>query len=188
MAKKELAVVFFGPSGVGKDSVLQGLVTKYPKAYEKFANMTTRAMRAGEVSGRSYHFITHDEFMEKIKSGEVFEHTHHYDNYYGMSKNAIDNITKTGKVAVNTCDIVGIREIKKLYKDGVLTILVSAPRDIVKARLAGRGDSMEEQEKRLADYDEVMSHAHELDFKVENIELEKAVDEVHDFITNYINN
>jgi guanylate kinase len=181
--KRGLVVVLCGPSGVGKDSIVAALVKKHPDIYEKFANVTTRAMRPGEVEGKSYHFVTEPEFKRKISAGEVFEHTHHYGAYYGMSRAAIESITARGKVAVNTCDIVGIRAAKAIYGAGALTVLVKAPRADIEKRLIGRGDSAETRAVRLSDYDVMVSYEPELDCCVENIELAAAAERLHQIIT-----
>ena len=181
---KNLVVVLAGPSGVGKDSVMLGLIEKHPNTYQKFANTTTREKRPGEVEGINYYYVNAEEFLRRVKDGEVFEHVHHYGNYYGMSKKAIEAVWKQSKIAINNCQINGIRETKKLYGNNCLTVFISAPRAVVEARLIGRGDS-EEQRKIRADYDEFMALEPEFDAGLENKNLEKAIDDLHNIILKY---
>ena len=181
---KNIVIVLAGPSGVGKDSVMLGLINKHPNLYQKFANTTTREKRLGEVEGVNYHYVTQDEFLRRIKFGEVFEHVIHYGNYYGMSKKAIEQVWERGLIAINNCQINGIRETKKLYGKNCVTVFIKAPHEVVKARLIGRGDSAE-QRKIRADYDEFMALEPEFDISIENKILEKAIDELHQAIVKY---
>jgi len=183
---EKLVVVIDGPSGVGKDSVILGLLDKHNEMYEKFANTTTRERRPNEIEGVNYNYVTKPEFLRKIKDGEVYEHTYRFDNYYGMSKNAIEAVWTRNKIAVNNCEIVGIRATKKLYGKNCLTVFIKASRADVESRLIGRGDSEEKRKHRLSEYDEYMSHEHEFDCVIENKILDKAVDELHEVVVNYL--
>lgn len=185
-AVQKIVIVIDGPSGVGKDSVMLGLINKYPNTYQKFANTTTREKRPGEIEGINYHYVTETEFLEALKNKEVYEHTYRFGNYYGMSKKAISNVWAKGKIPINNCDIIGIRETKKLYGKNCLTVFIKASRADVEARLTSRGDDSEKRQERLAAYEEYMSRESEFDFAVENKNLDKAVDELHDFIVNYL--
>ena len=183
---RKLVVVIAGPSGVGKDSVMQELVSKHPHIYSKFANTTTREKRVGEVEGVNYYYVTQAEFLRRTEVGEVFEHVHHYGNYYGMSKKAIEGVWASGKIAINNCQINGIRETKKLYGNNCLTVFIKASRRDVEERLIKRGDDEEKRKIRLADYEEFMALEPEFDYAIENKNLDKAVDELHKVIVNYL--
>jgi len=183
---KNLIVVIDGPSGVGKDSVMRTLVDTHPDLYQIFVSSTTREKRPGEVDGVHYHFVTKPEFLKNIKNGDVYEHTFRFDNYYGMNKKAIIATWKQNKIAVKNCDIVGIRATKKLFDKQCLTVFIKASRVDVETRLINRGDDAEDRAKRLSAYDEYMSHESEFDFSIENKDLNKAVDELHKRIVNYI--
>jgi len=177
-----LVVVIDGPNGAGKDTIRQRLIEKYPHIYQKFANTTTREKRLQEVEGESYFFVNEKEMRRKIAEGEVFEHTVRYNAIYGMSKKAIEDIWAKGKVAINNCDILGIRAVKELYGDNALSLFIKASKDEVRQRMIKRGESAEAVEMRMAKYDDYMAVEKELDFSVENNDLEKAVEKVHKII------
>jgi len=184
--KKKLIVVIEGPGGVGKDSILNGLIAKHSNLYERFITATTRPMRESESEGNPYNFVTQDEFKQRLASGDIFESTHRHNTYRGMSKRLIDNVLDAGKVAVGSCDINGMKPIRNVFGNAVKFIFIKAPREHLKARLINRGDNTQDIESRMKEFDAYMATEHLYDHSIENKILDKAVDELHNIIVKYL--
>ena len=91
MSKKSI-VIIEGPSGVGKDTIINELIKRYPEKFGKPINATTRAMRENESQNNPYLFLSEEEFFKKRASGDIFEHTMRHGTYRGMQKSSFDNI------------------------------------------------------------------------------------------------
>ena len=113
MSKKQI-VIIEGPSGVGKDTIITELISRYPDRFGRPINATTRPMRENESQNNPYLFLTEDEFLKKRASGEIFEHTMRHGTYRGMRKSSFDSILNSGKIALRDCDVNGLHAIKKL--------------------------------------------------------------------------
>lgn len=183
---RNLVVVIDGPGGVGKDSILYKLIDKYPSIYERFITVTTREMRAGECEGHPYNFVTEIEFKQRLDTGDIFESTYRHQTYRGMSRKLIDAVLQSGKIAIGSADINGMAPLKKNYGKDVIFVFIKAPREDIEARLIKRGDSKQEMESRLKEFDDYIAREHLYDYSIENKSLDKAVDELHTFIVNYL--
>lgn len=159
-------IVLEGPSGVGKDTVIHALIKKNPNKYQKIVSYTTREPRIGEIDGVTYYYIDEKTFQDKIKSGDVFEYTIRHGTYRGMSKQYIDSIINNGKIALKEADVVGLTAIKKMYKDQVVSIFITADKNVIKKRLIKRGDK--DIDIRLADYDNVHKTKEKYDYIITN--------------------
>ena len=180
---EKLIVIIEGPSGVGKDRIILGLIEKYPNIYKKMPSITTRPMRPSENPGDPYYHVTREEFENKIKTGEVFEHTTRHGEYRGMSLDIINSLIARGFTQIKDCDLVGMNALKKEFGDSVFSIFITAPRDVVEARLISRGDSEQDRITRLKDYEDKMSQEKYFDITVQNIgDIDIAVNEVHEHI------
>ncbi|MCL2846230.1 MAG: AAA family ATPase [Firmicutes bacterium] len=188
MKKTPKIVVIEGPSGAGKDTVIRELIRRYPNKYIKMISMTSREMRDGEAQGNPYIFVTRAQFEEKIKSGEVFEYTimSRDDHYRGMSKQIIDKNIADGLISLKDCDWVGIDALKKTYGDAdVLAVYLHVEKEEIARRIAARGGSDEDMQRRLADYDQYSVQIRAAcDIEVGNCEVGKCVDELHKVICN----
>ena len=180
---ENLIVVLEGPSGAGKDSVIQGLIAKYPDIYEKIISYTTRDIRPYESEGNPYFFVSTPIMEAMIQTGEVFEYTMRHGTYRAMAHHVIDDILNRGKTPIKDCDPVGVTALKKAYPTQVLAIFLKAPKAEIKKRLISRGDTKAEIQCRLNDYDEYLKNETLFDHSVENVVLDATVTIIHEIIT-----
>ena len=94
---KGIVVVIEGPSGVGKDTLINELIASNTQLFEKAISVTTRAMREGESQGNPYDFVSNAEFEDMLNRNEIFEHTTRHGTYRGMRKNNFDKIINAKK-------------------------------------------------------------------------------------------
>jgi guanylate kinase len=166
MKQKKDIIIIDGPRGIGKDTIVRHLL-KRRFDIKKIVTNATREPREGEIDGVDYFFITEKEFLEKVKSGDIFEYsTSIYGSYRGMSKAVIDSILKSGKIAIVTPDIVGVRALKKIYPNRTVSIFITAPKELIQKRLE-TGNAPDIQ-ARLNDYEGRHKHIDEYDFIVTN--------------------
>lgn len=175
---KSKIVLIAGPGGVGKNAIINNFLSRV-SGFERLVSYTTRSPRSTEKYGIDYYYITDSEFQEKMKSGEIFEHTERYGYFRGMSKNLIDDILARGNRAIKDADIIGVNALRKAYPKNVVSIFVTADKDIIKERLIARGDNTEDRNRRLDGYDKTMKDSKHFDFVIKNNEtIEKAVDKI----------
>jgi len=101
-----LLVVISGPSGVGKDTVVQALKQR-DESTHFVITMTTRAPRADEVNGVDYFFVSVEEFKELVRQGELMEHAFVYSDYKGIPKAQVRQALESGKDVVMRLDVQG---------------------------------------------------------------------------------
>ncbi len=123
MPKKPLLIILSGPSGVGKDALLNRMKElKYPLEY--ITTLTTRSRRAGERNYIDYHFITPEKFQDMIKQGELLEYANVYGNWYGVPKQPVKQALNSGRDTIAKVDIQGAASIKKLVPQAVFIFLM----------------------------------------------------------------
>lgn len=176
---KKSIVIIEGPSGVGKDTIINELIARYPDKFGKPINATTRPMRENESQNNPYLFLTEEEFFKKRQSGEIFEQTMRHGTYRGMQKPSFDSIIDAGKVALRDCDVNGLRAIRQVYGDDIVTsVFLTAPKEEIVKRLKSRNEPEESMQKRLKDYDTYIENAKYFDNIIENIDMEETIDKI----------
>jgi len=186
--EKQLIIVIEGPSGVGKDAIMNGLSQKYPDIFQKVPSMTTREMREGESQGRPYYFVSVDEFKRQLANGYIFENTVRHNTYRGMSRVYFDKVLEEKKFPLKDCDKIGLYALRKEYGDkNVFGIFITCPKDVIEQRLIGRGETGDSLKQRLANYDEYINEYIHYNVTIENIDLTKAIDDVYSAVMNYYN-
>ncbi|HEY51199.1 MAG TPA: guanylate kinase [Dehalococcoidia bacterium] len=123
LPKKPLLIILSGPSGVGKDALLNRMKDlKYPLEY--ITTVTTRPRRAGERNQIDYHFITTEKFQGMIKKGELLEYANVYGNWYGVPKQLVKQALESGQDTIAKVDIQGAASIKKIVPQAVFIFLM----------------------------------------------------------------
>ena len=169
-----LVFVLSAPAGTGKTTLVKMLQNEFP-CITGSISCTTRAPRSGEVPGKDYHFISQEEFAEKIKSGDFLEYATVFGNYYGTSKKYVLNEQKKGKHVMLVIDTQGAMQLKKSGLPA-LFIFISPPSLLVlKERLFKRKtESAAVIEQRLSWAKDEMALAPQYDYHIVNDNLENA--------------
>ena len=139
---KGIMLVLSGPAGCGKGTVRTHLLDTGD--YTLSVSATTRAPRPGEVNGVDYYYITKDEFVSRIKAGEMLEYTEYCGNYYGTPKKEAEAVLKSGKNLLLEIEVEGARNVKAKFPDAVLVLLLPPTRAIQEQRLRSRGTETED--------------------------------------------
>jgi guanylate kinase len=185
---KAKLIIFSAPSGSGKTTIVKEVLkTDIPFAFSVSA--TSRPPREGEVHAKDYHFLSVDNFKESIEKEHFLEWEEVYENqFYGTLKSEVEQKRQQGYNVLFDVDVVGGLNIKKFFGDEALAIFVMPPSiDELKKRLKGRGTETEESfNKRIDKAAEEMEYAKEFDVVVVNDDLNTAVKETIEAITNFI--
>jgi len=164
-----------GPSGVGKGTICRELL-KENIGIELSISMTTRKPRPGEVDGKSYYFVSHEQFDNKIKADGFLEYASVYENYYGTPKQEVLDMLKKGIDVILEIDTQGALLAKKQYPNGVFVFILPPSMAILRQRLVDRRSETEEQIKlRLDTAMSEISFITEYDYYVVNATLSESV-------------
>lgn len=174
MSKRGQLVIYSGPSGVGKGTLLAPLLANEPGLILS-VSATTRAPREGEIEGVHYHFITHGEFERMIAHGEMLEYTQYNGNYYGTPKRTVEQKLDAGYHVVLEIEVDGAMQVRRLCPDALMIFVMPPSFDELRRRLIDRGtESPEQCAGRLAAAVREISCAGQYDFIVINDEIETA--------------
>lgn len=177
-------VIIAGSSGAGKNTVMEELFQKDNK-FKKFVTYTTRDKRPGEIEDVNYHYVTVEEFKNKLDNNEILEYEIIHDNMYGSSlPELLDLIKNQGYIVINDFGVEGTKNIKEKLKGkiDVVTIYLNVPKDELKKRLVGRGDKADSIKRRMERYDYELSFSKDYDYVINNINLDETVDRIYRII------
>ncbi|MGE3855397.1 MAG: guanylate kinase [Dehalococcoidia bacterium] len=145
-----LVIVLTGPSGVGKD-VLINRMEELGVPVVRPATMTTRAPRAGEEEGVHHYFVDRDAFLAHVEAGELLEHAEVYGNLYGVPKRSVRRALDSGRHVVIRVDVQGAESLRSILPDALFLSLEPQSPEALREHLEGRGSESEEQiARRLA--------------------------------------
>lgn len=165
--EKGLIIVISGPAGSGKGTVNRHLLGTGEYVFSVSA--TTRSPRPGEVDGVNYHYITEEEFKNRIDTGDLLEYTYYSGNYYGTPKKEALEVIESGKNLLLEIEVEGAMNVKKAYPDAVLIMLLPPSFKVQEKRLRGRATENEEKIiKRLDRTREEVALLHNYDYVVFN--------------------
>lgn len=182
--KEGLMIVISGPAGSGKGTVNAHLLRTGEFVYSVSA--TTRAPRPGEVDGVNYHFISREEFLSRIESGDMLEYTEYCGNFYGTPLKEAEAVLASGKNLILEIEVEGARNVKTAYPDAVLIMLLPPSFSVQEFRLRNRGTETEEKiRERLTRTKEEIAQADCYDYVVYNYDGKdtEAAAEIQSIVT-----
>ena len=183
-------IIISAPSGAGKTTIVKQLLQAFPNL-EFSVSACSRPMRAGEVDGRDYYFLSAGQFREKIDNGEFIEWEEVYeDHYYGTLKSELDRIWEKGNHVIFDVDVKGGMSIKKLFPENSLSVFIKAPSlEILEDRLRKRStDNEESLKKRIGKAVFESGFEDQFDLIIVNDILEKAVSEAVSSVGRFLEN
>ncbi len=169
-----ILVIFSGPSGSGKGTVLKEFLAKRDDARVS-VSMTTREPREGEKDGVHYYFVTREYFEKKIADNKMLEYAEYNHNMYGTPKDPVDEMLRAGKTVILEIEVQGAEKIRKSYPDAVSIFLMPPSMRVLEERLRGRNSEDEETvNHRLVIAREEVRRSSEYDYIVVNDTVENA--------------
>ncbi|MGC1377105.1 MAG: guanylate kinase [Anaerolineales bacterium] len=173
-----LLIVLSGPSGAGKDSVLERMKERQ-LPFHFVVTATTRDKRPNEAHGRDYFFVSNDEFARMIEADELLEYAVVYNDYKGIPKQQVRDALASGKDVVMRIDVQGAASIRKIAPEALLIFLTTESENALVRRLEARETETHEGLKlRIATARQELKRAAEFDYAVVNNDsrLDEAVD------------
>jgi guanylate kinase len=190
MPQPGLLVVISSPSGVGKDSVIRGLLKFFPKS-KRFVTTTTREPRLNEKEGVDYHFMKKTLFEEKINQGEFIEYNYFVDHYYGTPKQQLLESLANNPLTLLRIDVHGKKNLDRAQIPHLSIFLLPDNTQHLIERLKKRGGLTDEEiNKRSHIAQEEIANASAYDIQIVNHEgkLDQTIAEIAEIITTHLNN
>ncbi|KAK4454161.1 P-loop containing nucleoside triphosphate hydrolase protein [Podospora aff. communis PSN243] len=179
-------LVISGPSGVGKGTLYGLLFERNPDTFVLSVSHTTRGPRPGEEDGVHYHFVTKEAFLALKEKGGFVESAQFGGNFYGTSKQTIEEQSAKGKIVVLDIEMEGVKQIKATGFPARYVFIAPPSEEVLEKRLRGRGTDKEESIlKRLAQAKLELEFAKTPgvhDKIIVNNDLEEAYKELVDFV------
>jgi len=168
-------IVVSGPSGVGKDAVLERFFERMTGVIRS-VSATTRDPRPGEVDGSDYYFFTQEKFAHGIASDYFLEHAQYGSNFYGTPRDKVDDLRAQGTDVILKIEVQGARDIKRIEPDAVMVFLCPPSFEELERRLRSRGtDTDERVAARLAIAKDELTRIPDYDYLIVNDDLDDAV-------------
>jgi len=175
--------VITGPSGVGKGTLIRGLMERLP-ALELSVSATTRAPRPGERDGADYHFLTPERFEELLREGRFVEHADYAGRRYGTLRSELEDRTRAGIPVVLEIEVQGARQVRAAMPQAVQVFIAPPSLEVLGERLRGRGtDDEAEVTRRLAVAEQELTAQPEFAHVVVNDDLERALGELTEIVS-----
>lgn len=187
MGKKGLLVVISAPSGGGKTTVIRRVLASGNGNFKYSISATTRRIRAGEVDGQDYYFLSLEGFKDKKEQGEFVEWAEVHGNYYATPRKPIEKWLNKGKTVFLDLDVNGGLEVKKYFNDSALLIFIKPPSvESLVQRLRGRKtETQHEIDKRLKRVPEEMHKSQRYDYQILNEDLDNTKTEILEIVRNH---
>lgn len=175
-------IILSGPSGVGKDTVIEHWREVNPKV-ERVVATTTRPPRDGEADGIDYDFVSKEEFESLVRQGAFLEHKQVHGNFYATPAKSVERLLLDGKIAILKIDVQGALDVMGQRSDALSIFLLPPSFDVLEKRIRGRGTDPEAViQKRLADARFEISQADKYAYRVVNDDLDLAVRQLQEIV------
>lgn len=180
--KRGLVIVIAGPSGVGKDTIIQRLL-ELDHNLRYSVSGTTRQPRPGELPDANYTFLTPEQFQELVRKGAFLEHATYNGHMYGTFRDRVEKMRDQGLDVVLKIDVQGAKQVRKLVPDAI-SIFVVAPSkaELERRRHKRGGDSAKDLAARREIGEREMAQASAFDHVVTNDNVDRAVGEILELI------
>ena len=181
--KKGLLIVYSGPSGVGKSTILHEVLKDESLNLEFSVSMTTRLPREGEVDGKDYFFVSKETFKKAIEDDKFLEHARYVENYYGTPRDYVEQERNKGKNVILEIDVQGGLQVIEKCSDCISIFVMPPSIDELRNRLSGRGTEKEEVvNKRIDQARREIKQGSVYKYHVVNNEIETSIKEVSDIL------
>lgn len=168
-------IVFTGPSGVGKGTLLKALRKRHPEL-KLSISATTRDPRPGEVNGQDYYFVSREEFNQMEARGDLLESAEFAGNYYGTPKVALLDQMAAGEWVILEIEVAGARQVRQSFPQALQLFVLPPSLTELEDRIRQRGKDNEASiEKRLTRARDEIAAAPEFDIQIVNDDLEMAL-------------
>lgn len=171
-----------GPSGVGKGTLIRGLLERVPEV-ELSVSATTRPARPGERDGVHYHFLSPEEFDARVSAGGFLEHAGYAGNRYGTLRSEVQRRLDAGAPVVLEIEVQGARQVRAAMPEAVAVFIAPPSREALRTRLVGRGtDPAEGIDARMRTAEQELEAQPEFAHVVVNDRLEEATAELESIV------
>ncbi len=185
-----MLVLLSGVSGAGKDTIKKELIARMDNV-ESLPSFTDRAPRENDIPGKTYNFVSTEEFETMIARGELYEYSAHHNHYYGTSRKLLNEKMQNGKIIVKDIEVNGVENLVKLLGNDtkIVTIFLKVPKEELRRRLESRIDkpSPKDIELRLNRLQYEESKIGIYDYVIKNNNLEKTVNIIMEIIKSEYN-
>lgn len=179
-------IIISGFSGTGKGTIVNKLLDSSDD-YEISISATTRAMRQGEVEGKSYFFVTKEKFEDMISKDELLEYACYVNNYYGTPKKYVFDELEKGKNVILEIEVQGALQVKKIYNEAMLIFILPPSAKALYDRLKSRNTETDEMIKhRLIRSLEEICFINQYDLVVVNDDLNECVKKIKSVVENNV--
>tara|TARA_B100000963_G_scaffold322488_1_gene306578 strand:+ start:597 stop:1181 length:585 start_codon:yes stop_codon:yes gene_type:complete len=177
-----IMVVLSSPSGAGKTTITKKIQQKF-STFKISVSHTTRKPRPNEIDGIDYNFIDLKSFKNKINENYFYEYAKIFDNYYGTSKQVVNNLIKTNDIIFDI-DWQGNKQLSNFKELNLIKIFITtkSKKDLEKRLISRNQDSKLEIAKRLKSYDEDIKHWSDYDYIITNENLENCFRQIEKII------
>jgi guanylate kinase len=177
-----LIVVVSGPSGVGKDTLLERMEETHSDLNFHFVvTATTRLPREGERDGINHLFLSRIQFEMLLEDGQLLEHAEVYGNYYGVPRRQVVRSLEEGKHVILRVDYQGAERIRLMVPEALFVFVMPPDKETLQTRLIARGqDTPESIGRRMASADHEMEVGMTFDYQITNHDgqLDELVEEL----------
>jgi guanylate kinase len=178
-----IMLILSSPSGAGKTTLSKKIQQKYQN-FKISVSHTTRKPRSNEVEGVDYFFINHKDFKKKISNNEFYEYAQIFDNFYGTSRNSVNDQLKNNNDILFDIDWQGTKQLSKFKELKLIKIFLLPPnKEELQNRLIQRNqDNIDVISKRLKAYDNDIHHWSDYDYIIVNDNLEHCFSQIEKII------
>jgi len=174
--------VITGPSGVGKGTLIRELLKRLPDL-ELSISATTREPREGEVDGRDYHFLSREEFEERMRREDFLEYATYSGNSYGTLRTEVERRLTAGHSVLLEIEVQGARQVRAAMRESIQVFIAPPDPAVLRERLDARGtDAPEAIDARLEVAEQELAAQNEFAHSIVNDDLERAATELEGIV------